>query len=223
MRILLHSATRGEIQPILDFFSSSDKPFHDDLPEWHGHHIDILISGVGIPHTVFSLTKRMAERNYDFCISAGICGSFDKNIAIGSVLEVSEDRFGDLGYEENDGRFVDFFESGLAEGAFPYTTNGWLKPPHTFSTDLPKVTGVTVNKVSGTESSATVLCQKYSADIESMEGAAFFLVCMLKKMPCVQIKAVSNYVEARDKSKWDIPLAVRNLNTSVLDFIKTIP
>jgi futalosine hydrolase len=138
------------------------------------------------------------------------------------VLEVSEDRFGDMGYEDKNGKFIDIFESNLAQQEFPYTMDGWLKPLNTFATALPKVIGVTVNKVSGTEESAKLLHQKYRADIETMEGAAFFLVCMLNKIPCIQIKSVSNYVEARDKSKWDIPLAVKNLNTTVRDIIKGI-
>jgi futalosine hydrolase len=32
------------------------------------------------------------------------------------------------------------------------------------------------------------------------------------KMPCLQIRAVSNYVGDRDKSRWDIDGALKNLN-----------
>jgi futalosine hydrolase len=43
-----------------------------------------------------------------------------------------------------------------------------------------------------------------------------------ENIPFVQLRAVSNYVEIRDKSKWNIPLAVENLNIQLIEFIKTL-
>jgi futalosine hydrolase len=57
------------------------------------------------------------------------------------------------------------------------------------------------------------------AEIESMEGAAFLFACNQTKVSCRQIRAVSNYVEKRDRSKWNIPLAITNLNKVLIDFI----
>ena len=48
-----------------------------------------------------------------------------------------------------------------------------------------------------------------------MEGAAFFQVCEKFNIPCLQIRSVSNKVEKRDLQKWDIDLAVKNLNEEV--------
>jgi futalosine hydrolase len=64
--------------------------------------------------------------------------------------------------------------------------------------------------------------KKFDADIETMEGAAFFYSCLQLKIPFLQIRAISNFVEPRDKSKWNIPLALENLSTEIFDFLNTI-
>jgi futalosine hydrolase len=53
-----------------------------------------------------------------------------------------------------------------------------------------------------------------------MEGAAFFYVCRQLNVPCIQIRAVSNYVEKRNRDAWNIPLAIKNLNTFAVEFLK---
>ena len=61
--------------------------------------------------------------------------------------------------------------------------------------------------------------------IESMEGAAVFYVCNWLGIPCYQVRAVSNFVEPRDSSKWNIPLALENLKEALLNVLKklTVP
>ena len=48
----------------------------------------------------------------------------------------------------------------------------------------------------------------YKADIESMEGSAFHYVCMMRKIPFIQIRGISNIVGERNKSKWKIKEAI---------------
>jgi futalosine hydrolase len=88
--------------------------------------------------------------------------------------------------------------------------------------NLRQVDAVTVNTVHGNEKSIKSVKRKYNPDIESMEGAAFFYVCMMEKIPCIQLRAVSNYVERRNKNSWNIPLAIRNLNVVAFDLLKSI-
>jgi futalosine hydrolase len=39
-------------------------------------------------------------------------------------------------------------------------------------------------------------------------------------VPCIQIRAVSNYVERRNRDNWQIGLAIKNLNIFALEFLK---
>ena len=62
----------------------------------------------------------------------------------------------------------------------------------------------------------------FDAQIESMEGAAFLMAASEMKCYSIQVRAISNYVEKRDKSKWEIPLAIENLNKTLDAIIEKI-
>jgi futalosine hydrolase len=55
-----------------------------------------------------------------------------------------------------------------------------------------------------------------------MEGAAFHFACLQEKIPFLQLRCISNYVEVRDKSKWNIPLAVKNLNQVLVEVVEAM-
>ncbi|MNH40683.1 Futalosine hydrolase [compost metagenome] len=55
----------------------------------------------------------------------------------------------------------------------------------------------------------------FPAEVESMEGAAFFYVCLSEGVKCVQLRSISNYVERRNRESWNIPLAIKNLNAEL--------
>ncbi|HRR11988.1 MAG TPA: hypothetical protein P5139_08260, partial [Tenuifilum sp.] len=47
--------------------------------------------------------------------------------------------------------------------------------------------------------------------IETMESAAVFYVCLKLGKPFFCLRAVSNYVEPRNRQNWKIDIAVQNL------------
>jgi futalosine hydrolase len=49
-----------------------------------------------------------------------------------------------------------------------------------------------------------------------MEGAAVFYVCQMEKIPFLQLRAISNRVEKRNRNAWNIPLPLENLRRVVL-------
>jgi futalosine hydrolase len=59
------------------------------------------------------------------------------------------------------------------------------------------------------------MIKRLQPDIESMEGAAFFASCMVHRVPCLQLRAVSNRVEPRNREAWNIPLALNRLQESL--------
>ncbi|HEY0274233.1 MAG TPA: hypothetical protein VGC22_13660, partial [Chitinophaga sp.] len=74
--------------------------------------------------------------------------------------------------------------------------------------------------VSGSASTITRLETRYQPQVESMEGAAFHYACLVEKVPFLQLRSISNYVEVRDKSKWKIGLAVKHLNDALLQLVQ---
>ena len=89
-------------------------------------------------------------------------------------------------------------------------------------TQLKSVRGITVNTVHGDELSIMKIVHRLNPQVESMEGAACMLACQEANVPCVQIRSISNFVEKRNKSKWDMTKAITNLNKELQKFISTL-
>ncbi|HEY9083244.1 MAG TPA: hypothetical protein VIN73_07910, partial [Vicingaceae bacterium] len=84
------------------------------------------------------------------------------------------------------------------------------------------VKGITVNTTHGDETSIAKVKNLFHPQVESMEGAAFLYACLLEGISCLQIRAISNKVERRNKDNWDIKLAVKNLTEKSLAIIKNL-
>jgi futalosine hydrolase len=204
MNILCVSATEFEIAPFL-----KAKPG-----------IDFLICGVGVPASIYHLAKRLQQIDYDLVIQAGIAGSFKPSLKLAEVVFVKQDCFADLGITEQH-EFFTIFEKGLAvENDFPFK-KGSLKNPEVMMDLFPlkKVKGITINTVSDDKSTIKQLVKKFKPMVETMEGAALHYVCLQEKVPFLQLRSISNYVGERDKTKWTIKDAIRNLNETLFKIV----
>jgi futalosine hydrolase len=185
--------------------------------------VDMIVTGIGMTATAHAVTKALCNQKYDLAINIGIAGSFREEIKTGDVAIVVTDAFADLGVEEGE-KFLPIYEMGLQKPDLYPFWNGKLKPDFKFEIlksvgPLKKVSAISVNKVHGSEESIRKVMDKFYPDIESMEGAAFFYCCMMEKVPCMQIRAISNRVEKRNKEAWDIPFALQNLHSSLQEIL----
>lgn len=220
MKLLIVAATRMEIKPLEDYLLKLDQQGLLQL-----HAIELMITGAGMVQTSFRLGKMLPLDNWDLAINLGICGSFNRQLPPGTTVHVVSDTFGDMGAEDGDD-FRDAFDIGLTDkDAFPFM-NGWINnlaaTKYELVQLLPAVKGITMNTVSGNEINIRKLENKFAADIESMEGAAFMYCCKVESIPCLQIRAVSNYIERRDKNHWNIPLAISKLNETAIRLLQEI-
>jgi futalosine hydrolase len=215
MRLLLVSATVFEIAPFLKKINAVVEGTLFSTHYYKQHQIDILLTGVGTTHTAFYLGKYL-NNTYDATINAGICGSFVKKFAIGDVVRIDEDCFADLGAEDDE-TFLSLEELKLP-GTYSVKNENTFN--HPIFTNLQVVKGVTVNTTHGNANSIEKFIKRTKADVESMEGAAFLFACNQNNSKCVQVRSISNYVEKRDRSKWNITLAIENLNKVLIDFIR---
>jgi futalosine hydrolase len=216
MRILLVGATKFEIAPLLKKFKKISSAGKISSYHFGNHFIDVLITDPGIANTSFYLGKKLSKK-YDLAINAGIAGSFRKNIQPGTVVNVVEDCFSDFGAEDRN-IFFTAEEIGLVKKT--RLKNKSFR--NRLLASLPKIKAITVNTVHGNETSIKKVVKKFNPDIESMEGAAFFLACQTEKNLCLQIRAISNYVEKRNKRNWKINLAVLNLSHFLESFLSSI-
>ena len=75
--------------------------------------VDILISGIGIPQTLYRTTKWLAKHKYDLVVNVGICGGYNEELEMGDVVSVVLDEFADIGITEKDGSFKTLFDEEL--------------------------------------------------------------------------------------------------------------
>lgn len=223
MRLLIVSATGFEMTPLLNFLEENADKQSLYSYRYKQYLIHPLVTGVGSVNTALGLSRCEFIKEIDVAIQMGVAGAFDRKLPLGLTCDVVADRFADLGVEEADGSFTDVYELSLCPpDTFPFE-NGWLNRGNTaIQTDLPTVNAITVNKVHGFAPSIERIENKYKAQLESMEGAAFFYTCRLMDVKCVQIRSVSNYVEPRNRAGWQLELAIDNLNREVIRILNTI-
>ena len=216
MHILITAATELEIRPLIDWCGKGGVPPGRHRVQW-------LITGVGLLATTHSLMAETAKNRPDLLIQAGIAGSF-RSCRPGTVYQVAEDRIGDQGVWENHG-FRSVFDLGFAAPEQAPYLGGALPNPYTRLRSLlplESVRGASVNEITTCREKISWYKQHFDPVIESMEGAAFHYVCLLGGLPFLQLRAVSNEVGQRDKSQWNIPLAVGNLNEQLISLIKLL-
>jgi futalosine hydrolase len=202
MKLLVVAATKAELGKVFEHFNLPDENFIQQ------DKFDILITGVGMTATAFAL-GRFLNNNYNLVLNVGIAGSFDKNIPLGSLVNINMDTFAELGAENQDD-FITIDELGFGNNTFKASYQ---------VEDLLTVRGITVNKVHGNLDSIAKIEQKFNPQAESMEGAAVFYACTTLRIPCAQVRSISNYVEPRNIENWQIGLAIKNLNDWLIDFI----
>lgn len=222
-RITIIAATTGEssvIKGMEGIDTNTGRLF------FRGMEIDILVTGVGTVATAWALTKMISSGSRpDLAINIGIAGTFTDDIPVGTVVMPVSDCFADAGIDTGKG-FLTLSEAGLQDpDKFPFT-KGKLIAENEFVTKAAGIIGsvnaITVSTATGSEEVINKLYEKYNPDIETMEGAAFFYVCAMEKIPFLALRAVSNKVEPRNRENWNIPLALKNLSKGLNDVLLKI-
>ncbi|HTH83067.1 MAG TPA: futalosine hydrolase [Mucilaginibacter sp.] len=221
MRILIVAATQPEVEPLMEalgMHGDEDEPNLFNTRHASIANCSVLITGAGMVPTAFALARHLPHNVYNLVINLGIAGSFDRNIALGELAEITEDTFAELGAED-DNNFISIEKLGFGASIFKPTSS---ISQFTKKVNLKQAKAITVNTVHGNDDSISSIVDRLNPQLESMEGAAFFYACRELKVPCIQIRAVSNYVEKRNRDNWQIGLAVKNLNTFALDLLKEL-
>jgi futalosine hydrolase len=210
MNILITAATYIELQGISEKVKSIQN-----------HSIDLCITGTGCTFTAYTLTKKLQNAKFDLVLNVGIAGSFMKNLPPGTTVIVENEIFGSLGITYPHKFSTLFDENFINANEYPFADGKlFCKYAERFNKmNLNPVCGLTVDAASGEQNQIEERKKMFNANIETMEGAAFFYVCLSEKIPFLQIRSISNYIEPRNKNKWNIPLAVENLTTVIFDFL----
>lgn len=172
---------------------------------------ELLVTGIGMVNTAYHLGRSLEKTDYQRVWNLGIAGAFQVEQPLGSLVEVVVDCFPELGCRTQNG-WLDLQALG-----FPLLTQNEpiyniIPNPNPSITEWKKVTGLTINTITGTTAQKEELLSRYPAAVESMESAAVFLACRQANVPFTCVRAISNYVENRNVSNWKIQEALCAIN-----------
>jgi futalosine hydrolase len=122
MRLLIVSATSLEIKPLLSVLGKG-RVLQNHVTRYRFKHfqVDVLITGVGMVPTAVFTTIVLGKYKYDAVINAGICGSFNRNIPIGNLLNITTDYLPETGAEDGE-HFLSIIDLKLLDqDEFPFT------------------------------------------------------------------------------------------------------
>ena len=226
MKILIVSASSTEIKEIRDRLTFVSKLTANLSAYKYGKlKIDLLVTGYGSVFIAYYLTRILQMNSYDLIINAGVAGSFDYFLEQGFVVNVIRDQFADLGFEDKNGFYTLGEKEMLNQDSFPFTGEV-MNSLGNFEIEevdsLIPVKAITVNTIHGSQEKIQRLKAKYKVEIETMDGAAFFYVCLMEKVPFLQIRAISSFVEIPRVENWYLPIALKNLTKSLMDIFEEL-
>lgn len=161
--------------------------------------VSITVTGIGTTATFTALEKTLRARKPRLAILAGIAGTYDDSApAIGESVLVAEEREADLG--------------SFSEGEFELKFGRRYRCPSLPETVWHTVVSNSVNAAAGP------YVPRAGAQIENMEGAAFFAYCLDHGIPFLEVRTISNRV-GDPFAAWDFPLAAENLATTLTTLI----
>jgi futalosine hydrolase len=214
MLLLILSATEFEINETASWLNNRSFSHNVQKPE-------LLISGIGQLQTAYSLQKKIGLQRPDLVIQAGIGGA-DSFEDTGKVFAIRSETIADLGVMGKGG-FRNIFDLGLDDpDRFPFQ-GGKLINPYLFLlewTGLSDREGITVNEIKSADFSG--FQRNPVPVVESMEGAALHYICLMEKIPFLQIRSISNALGERDKRKWKLTEARESLHGSLAFLIKKL-
>lgn len=213
MNILLIAATAKEIEPFFEYYRNTKKT----------QNIDILITGIGLTATTYRLLKQLQLKRPDFVIQAGVAGCFDRKISLGTVVAVKKETIADQSVIELKKLKTLFDLQLVPHDQFPFK-KGWLENNNDAlkKSKLKTVNAISVNEITTSKQRVRFYEESFKPAIESMEGAALHYICLMEKVPFIQLRSISNYIAERDKTKWDMKKSILNLNEALINLVEKL-
>lgn len=176
-------------------------------------HALVEIGGVGLSAAAYSTTKIIARHQPDWLIMAGIAGVYTpSSFALGDVVLVGSECEADLGF---------FTLSGFTHLADLTLDMDIISAKDYVCPHLPEKFVLPIAKSNSMNAAMAPFVLATGIDIENMEGAAFFQVCLAEKQKFLEVRSISNRVKIGD-DEWDMEGSIRALTVGlhkVIDYL----
>lgn len=201
-----------------------------------GHDICLTHSGIGKAAAAATAITLSSGSQPEALWLFGCGGAYPgSDLMIGDLALADVEIFGDEGVATGEG-FTDLaglqlpmrktqetyfniwpVDQELHDWAFPHLT-GFAKQTHTALCSGPFVT---VSTCTGTTAKAVEIANRTGGVCENMEGAAVALACQQLSVPLLEVRGISNRVEDRDVSGWDLPCGMLCAQRAIMSLLQT--
>ncbi len=206
------------------------------LYEWNSPEKMVFLAetGLGKVNAAVNSASLINEFSPDILINTGCAGAYvTSGLSVGDIAAASSEIYGDEGVLTPSGwQPLEFVGFPLAEVKGERYFNEIPLSPSMGEKALvvadflgiPLRTGkfVTVSTCSGTAARGDELSRRFNAICESMEGAAVAHVALMYGLDCLEVRGISNMVEDRDLSRWNIADAVIKAQRFIHAFVDVL-
>jgi futalosine hydrolase len=236
--IIVTAATCSELSLLISRLegggriSAGQREIHEGMIA--GRRTIVAVTGIGKVNAASTVTALLEHHEPELLINTGCAGAYrGGGLKVGDLAIATAELFGDEGVVTQNGwhsleliGIPALTRNGESYfNRFPLTRWAIDKALHVAETEgitLHQGEFVTVSTASGTAVRGEELCQRCAGICENMEGAAAAQVALLYGVDCMEIRGISNLVEDRDLSRWDITLAVERAQGFILRFISAL-
>jgi hypothetical protein len=165
--------------------------------QYADNELDILISGYGGSMVSHWVNKAIQRKSYDLVIHFGRCYALNDKSEVGSLVNVIEDYFGDLGFTYDSG-FQSLFDLELIPQNENPFKNGILENPSDYSeilTSFRKVSGMTSNTIPASLFQIGEMYIKNYPEIISLDCAAVLYACLESNIDVIQLSYVAGKLD----------------------------
>jgi futalosine hydrolase len=201
--------------------------------ECRGKRIILAITGMGKVNTASALTDLIGRFSPKLLINTGCAGAYvGSALSIGDLAIATAEIYGDegvftpSGWKPLDCIGIPLFKTKekIYFNELPFS-DSLVEKAVRFAEEhgipLRKGKFVTVSSCSGTAVRGEELSNRFEAICENMEGAAAAHVSIMYEIDFMEIRGISNVVEDRDLSRWDIARAAENAQRFIHAFIES--
>ncbi len=195
----------------------------------------LCVSGMGKVNAAHAATLMLTQYNPNAIVVFGIGGAYPSSGArVGDIVIATEEIAGDEGVLTQEGLKdaeyigIPLLKTATSEIYCTYKTSEHLVNKSLRCLDAYRDDGgtsvragtfVTLSTCTGTAERARQLEERYHGLCENMEGAAVAQVAVLHGIPWLEVRGISNIVEERDLTKWDVPKATQSVQQAIIRIV----
>jgi futalosine hydrolase len=203
----------------------------------------LVETGIGLVNTAQALTTALSIEAPELVIQFGVAGAYSTcGLDVGDVGIADREIYGDLGVRTATGwqgaeiigiptvrlgptgaHEAQYYNEFTADRDLVRLALAILDRDESWPADRPSLKAgpfITVQECSGTKALGDERARRFNAICENMEGAAVAHLCVMERLPFLEIRGISNLVEDRDRDRWDLKKAsarAQNAVTALLE------